>query len=154
MGLLQGMDVVARELALFAGVGLLIGGLDDLLVDFAYFVVRALRPRRRLTVAGLPSAPPRRFALLVPAWREEEVIGAMLAAALARLRGADYRIFVGCYPNDPATIAAVRAVRDPRIECSWTGNREGGVAGIDRDEAGLGGLKAAEISHSAAMQPA
>ncbi|WP_375392318.1 glycosyl transferase family protein [uncultured Sphingomonas sp.] len=116
MGLLQGMDVVARELALFAGVGLLIGGLDDLLVDLGYFALRAVGPRRRLTVADLPSAAPRRFALLIPAWGEEEVIGAMLAAALARLRGADYRIFVGCYPNDPATIAAVRAVREPRIE--------------------------------------
>lgn len=30
VGALEWLDVVARELALFAGVGLLIGGLDDL----------------------------------------------------------------------------------------------------------------------------
>ena len=27
----------------------------------------------------------------------------------------DYRIYVGCYPNDPATAAAVAAVDDPRV---------------------------------------
>jgi adsorption protein B len=37
--------------------------------------------------------------------------------ALARFGDADCRIYVGCYPNDPATLAAVRvrAARDPRV---------------------------------------
>lgn len=115
MGALDWLDVVARELALFAGVGLLIGGLDDLLVDGCYIVLRLFRPRRRLSVATLPPAPPRRFALLVPVWDEADVIGPMLAAVLARLHGPDYRVFVGCYPNDHATIAAVRAIGDARV---------------------------------------
>lgn len=109
------LDTVARELALFAGVGLLIGGIDDLFVDGCYFALRAFRRRRRLTVGGLRPAAPLRFAVLVPAWEEAAVIGAMLTAALARLRSADYRIFVGCYPNDAATIAAVRSIADPRV---------------------------------------
>ena len=32
-GIIGSIDVVARELSLFAAAGLLIGGLDDLLVD-------------------------------------------------------------------------------------------------------------------------
>ncbi len=116
MGALELLDAVARELALFAGVGLLIGGLDDLLVDACYLALRLFRRRNRLTVATLPPAPPLRFAVLVPAWDEAEVIGAMLRTSMMRLHGAEYRIFVGCYPNDPATIAAVRAVGDDHVE--------------------------------------
>ena len=123
VGSLELMDTVARELALFAGVGLLIGGLDDLLVDLCYLILRLFRRRRRLTVATLPPAPPLRFALLVPAWDEAAVIGPMLKAALARLRG-DYRVFVGCYPNDAETIAAVHAVADERVRLA-VGSRPG-----------------------------
>lgn len=103
---------------LFAAFGFLVGGLDDLAVDAAYLL-------RRLTGFGRPArlddlAPPRepgRLALFVPAWDEVAVIGDMLATALARLDHPDYRIYVGCYPNDPGTIAAVEAVaaRDGRV---------------------------------------
>lgn len=116
MGALELLDAVARELALFAGVGLLLGGLDDLLVDVCYLALRLFRRRKRLTVATLPPAPPLRFALLVPAWDEAAVIGAMLRSAVERLRGAEYRIFVGCYPNDPATVSAVHLVGDQQVE--------------------------------------
>ena len=110
------VDAVARELMLFAAVGLLVGGVDDLLVDVCYFVLRVVRPRRRLMLATLPVPPgPMRFALFVPAWDEAAVIGRMLATTLLRLRGARYRIYVGVYPNDPATAAAVAAVRDDRV---------------------------------------
>ncbi len=34
---------------------------------------------------------------------------------MATFRHGDYRLYVGCYPNDPETIAAVREVEDPRI---------------------------------------
>jgi adsorption protein B len=39
----------------------------------------------------------------------------MLAHAQAAFGEADYRLYVGCYPNDPATIAAVRAAAGPRV---------------------------------------
>ncbi|TVV71480.1 glycosyl transferase family protein [Sphingomonas solaris] len=110
--------VASREVLLFAAVGLLLGGLDDLLVDLI-FIARA--GWRRMTVyqrhtaataATLaPADRPSRLAIFIGAWDESGVIGAMLRAALARLDHADYRIYVGVYPNDPATIAAVRNVR-------------------------------------------
>ena len=115
MGTLEIVEVVTRELMLFAAVGLLIGGLDDLIVDLCYLFLRVVRRPRRLTVETLPPATPLRFAILVPAWNEADVIGQMLRAALARLHGAPFRLFVGCYPNDMATIEAVRAIDDERV---------------------------------------
>ena len=114
----------ARELALFAAIGFLIGGLDDLLIDLLWMARRlwrrlfGYRLHPPVTAATLP--PPERpgwLAIFVPAWDEAEVIGRMLEAALARLEHPDYRIYVGCYPNDPETQAEIAAVakHDDRV---------------------------------------
>ena len=119
MGAIQAtIDMVLREAMLFAAIGLLIGGLDDLLVDLL-FVVRKVWHRREVawTVAMLRPERAGRIVVFVPAWDEQAVIGPMLARALDRYRHPDYRIHVGLYPNDPGTIAAVMAVasRDSRV---------------------------------------
>ncbi|MBB5713455.1 glycosyl transferase family protein [Sphingomonas aerophila] len=110
-GVAHFVDPLARELVLFEAAMLLIGGIDDLAVDLLYWWRRIRRgpdvpfklsPRR---VAG-------RMAVFVPAWHEADVIGRMLDAALIRYQHPDYRIFVGCYPNDPDTIDAVAAVAE------------------------------------------
>ena len=114
--------LLARELMLAAAVGILVVGIDDLAVDLLYWSRRLWRRltvyRRfeRMTLRTLPDADaPGAFAILVPAWREAGVIGAMLRQALLALRHADDRIFVGIYPNDPETRDAVLAVGDRRI---------------------------------------
>ena len=113
------VDHVAHEATLFAGIGLLIGGIDDLLVDFCFVAGWLMRRGTApLTLATLPApAMPGRLIVFVPAWDEAAVIGEMLAAALVRYDHHDYAIYVGLYPNDPATIAAVAAVAqvDPRV---------------------------------------
>ena len=113
------VDIITREAFLFAGVGLLIGGLDDLLVDLVFigrsiWCRRTVRPCLRDLPAPLVRAP---LAIFVPAWDEVAVIGAMLATSVARFEHEDYRIYVGAYPNDRATIdaAAAAAACDPRI---------------------------------------
>lgn len=109
---------MAREAMLFAGVGFLIGGLDDLAIDLLYFARRGWRRARTVAAdVGFDRTTSRRIAIFVPAWDEAGVIGAMLAAALDRLDHPDYRIYVGAYPNDRATIDAVAAVveRDARV---------------------------------------
>lgn len=89
-----------------------INGLDDLAIDLIWLAM----PRRAKRPGPMPAtAPPLRFALLVPAWDEAAVIGAMLRRTLAVLDGADFTLFVGLYPNDPGTQAAVAAVADPRL---------------------------------------
>jgi glycosyl transferase family 2 len=110
--LVTAIDAVARETTLFAALWFLVGGLDDLLVDLIYGI-RRLRGWMRPHPAppSLEDAPPPgRIAVLLPAWDESAVIGEMLRAALARYEHDDYRLYVGTYPNDPATIAAVAQV--------------------------------------------
>jgi bacteriophage N4 adsorption protein B len=120
-GALWLLDGVARESSLFAAVGFLVGGIDDLAVDAAYLLVRARRrwsgDRGIERVDQLPATRPGRLAVFVPAWDEAAVIGPMLATALGRYRHPCYRIYVGCYPNDGATRAAVTevAARDARV---------------------------------------
>lgn len=115
-------DAVAREALLFAAIGFLIGGLDDLVVDLIWMVRHAARHAtvyRRHARATLEDFPPQayRFAMFVPAWDEGVVAGRMLRTMLARLTCSDLVVFVGCYPNDSATIDAVvdAAAEDARV---------------------------------------
>jgi bacteriophage N4 adsorption protein B len=111
--LIVAIDAVAREATLFAAIWFLIGGIDDLAVDAVWFVRRLGRrvePRRSGPRAG-------RIAIFVGACDESAVIGSMLRTALERLGRGDYRIYVGTYPNDRATIDAVAevAARNRRV---------------------------------------
>ncbi len=115
---LWGLAAVTREVLLFAAFGFLVGGIDDLLVDLLYLCGRLTGRGGRLALDGLtPPGRPSRIAVFVPAWDEVSVIGRMLETALRSIDHPDYRIYVGCYPNDPATIAAVESLaeRDDRV---------------------------------------
>jgi adsorption protein B len=112
----------AAELALFAGAGFLLFGLNDLAVDLIYFARRAWRAstvytrhRRAYASYWVFNKTPGFTAIFVPAWDESAVIASMLKAMLQRLDYDDYRIFVGHYRNDPATAAAIASVGDTRV---------------------------------------
>ncbi len=107
--------VATHEVLAFAAVGLALSMVDDLVVDLFYLGLVAWR---RTSVVPFPAvaADPGWMAIIVPAWDEADVIGAMLGELVARLDYARYRVFVGLYPNDPAGRAAVAAVADARIE--------------------------------------
>ena len=128
---LLAIDAIAREATLFAALGFLAGGVDDLLVDLVY-----LWSRLRNWMAPQPCRAPLReggrMAVFIPAWDESAVIGAMLRSALARYDYADYRLYVGVYPNDPATINAVGAVAaaDERVRMV-VNDRPGGTTKAD-----------------------
>lgn len=115
--ILASLDVVMCEAALFAAAGFIILGAGDAVVDSIWVGLAVRRWRRPLpTVAALPAPQqPGGLAVFIPAWDEAAVIGDMLRSSLAAWGAGEYRIYVGCYPNDPLTIAAVRAVGDPRI---------------------------------------
>lgn len=110
--LAQMTALAAREAMLFAAVGFFIGGIDDLAVDLVFLVQRGwrgLRGRGRIvTMRDLGRTDPSgRIVIFVAAWDESAVIGAMLRSALSRIDYPDYCLYVGAYPNDPATIAAI-----------------------------------------------
>lgn len=153
---LAACDVVLHETLLFAAIMFFIGGIDDLLVDLAYLFCR--QPAGFVTDLPAGATPP--LAIFVGAWDEQAVIGAMLTAALRRVDYPDYRIFVGCYPNDPGTVAAVRAMaaHDPRVRLV-VGQRAGPTTkadclntlwrALERDDASEGRRTRAVILHDA-----
>ncbi len=120
--LLAGWHVLLHELLLVTAIGLAVFGLDDVFIDLLFFARTGLRRltiyRRhsRASAQSLRSAAPGPIAILVPAWDEAAVIGAMLTNLTRRLEYPHYRVFVGLYPNDPAGIAAVGALGDLRLQ--------------------------------------
>lgn len=112
----EALNAAMRELALFAAAGFLLVGLDDFAVDLVWLARRVRAVVGPRTLPALP--PPERMgtlAVFIPAWDEAAVIGRMLGNCIAAWAERDFRLYVGCYPNDPATVAAVRAVDDPRV---------------------------------------
>ena len=114
--LVAGLEFLMTEAALFAACGFLVLGIGDLAVDALWIGLRLRGGSGPLDLKTLPPpALPGRLAVFVAAWDEAAVIGGMLRAALRTFDHGDYRLYVGCYPNDPTTIAAVGAVADSRI---------------------------------------
>jgi adsorption protein B len=123
------VDVVMRETALFAASGFLVIGASDLAVDLIW---AALGPWRG-TARAEPPTPGEsrgRLALFVPTWDEAAVIGPMLRATLSAYRGVDFRLYVGCYPNDPGTLAAAAGLGDRRVRIV-VGSRDGPTTKAD-----------------------
>ncbi|MEL6530096.1 MAG: glycosyl transferase family protein [Pseudomonadota bacterium] len=106
----QWIVLFQQELLLFAGVFFLIGAIDDLAVDFTWIWLRlrgkAKTPRidRRELIEAQLSGP---AAIFIPAWNEADVIGDTVAHALRSWPQSNFRLYVGCYRNDPDTIAAI-----------------------------------------------
>ena len=104
------LAVVQYELLLFAAVFFTLGLLDELAVDAIYgwlrltgrAQTRTVDPavERSQTLAGAA-------AVFIPAWQEDAVIGLTISHALKAWPHEQLRLYIGCYRNDPATIAAV-----------------------------------------------
>jgi glycosyl transferase family 2 len=128
---------IAAELALFAGAGFFVFGINDLVVDVIYFarlLWRSLTVYSRFPRAFASELPtstaPGFIAIFVPAWDESAVIASMLRATLERIDYPHYAIFVGCYRNDPATAAAIASVADHRVVAVEV-NRDGPTTKAD-----------------------
>ena len=115
------LHLFTREWLAIAAFGIAVSSLDDLVIDTLFFGRWSWRRhfiyRRhdRACAEDLVHADPGWMAIIVPAWDEAAVIGTMLADLTARLDYPHYRVFVGVYPNDAATLAAVTGVGDDRI---------------------------------------
>lgn len=120
------LDLIAgfgRECVLFSALFMLLGGLDELAIDALWLKLRWQGRMADLLLADIappPAASPRDFiAVFVPAWAEADVIGAMLCQCARTWTRDDIRLYVGCYRNDPATLAAVlAATRDEPALCA------------------------------------
>jgi bacteriophage N4 adsorption protein B len=115
-------NAILYELILFAAVGLLIGGIDDLIIDIIWLVRICWRQlfvysrHDRVTVKTLrPPTNPGPLAVFVPAWDEGNVIAKMAKHAIDAFKSANVHIFVGCYPNDPKSIAALAHIQSRQL---------------------------------------
>ena len=113
-------------LAVIVALVIFVSSLDDLFIDVWYWVRRTYRATTvqrssrysRLTVEQLRDREEQPMAIMVPAWQESDVIAAMLQNMLEVLEYQNYKVFVGTYVNDPATIEEVEKMRRrfPRIQ--------------------------------------
>lgn len=95
------------DLFVVVGLTIIVYSLDDVFVDVSYWAMKLsgmLRNHREnLTDEALSAAPMRPIAIMVPAWRESDVIFDMLTTNISNCAYADYVFFVGAYANDPDT---------------------------------------------------
>lgn len=104
---LYGLDVLAVIVACV----ILASSIDDFFIDVYYWgheVYRWIFVRSRyepLRIEQLREKPPQPFAIMVPAWKEYDVIAKMVENTLATLEYKNYVIFIGTYQNDAETTA-------------------------------------------------
>jgi adsorption protein B len=136
------LAVFSRELLWLSAAGIFLSSLDDIAVDAVWLARIAFRP-----APSLPPLPaePGRFALVIPAWDESAVIAPMLRRLCGSIEDPRLQVFVGVYPNDPATQAAVESVADGRVQAIVT-SRPGPTTKADC----LNHLWRAVVAHEAA----
>ena len=105
-----------ETLAVAVGVVILLSSIDDLVIDVYYWLRRVQRGiliRVRyppLPVERLMEKPEGAIAIMVPAWKESDVIASMLTTNIGLLKYSNYHFFVGVYANDPDTAREVAKV--------------------------------------------
>src|SRR5712692_10013537 len=103
-------DLAMQWLAYPVGGGIFLNQLDELFMD-ANYLFRGLhrRSRRVVPAEALHRVQQKRIAILLPAWKESDVIERMIEHNLAAIDYStdNYDIFCGTYQNDPETQACV-----------------------------------------------
>jgi len=100
---------IIKILTFFSVIILFISGLDDFFVDIYYWIRKSYHhllgkdTYPNISTQELIDNPEKPLALMVPAWDEAVVIEKMLKNTLRTFDYKNLHIFVGTYPNDPAT---------------------------------------------------
>jgi bacteriophage N4 adsorption protein B len=103
-----GLEVLAAVVAVI----ICISSLDDFFIDLWYWTyrlgriqkLRHERNHRPLEPGHLQGRAEQPIAIMVPAWKEYDVIAAMVENMVEVLDYRNYVVFIGTYMNDPATI--------------------------------------------------
>ena len=97
----------------------LLMGIDDFVWDIAGLFRRRSYKEQLLDLHKLDSTPPKLLAIAIAAWHEDNVLGDVIDNVLSSVLypKSMYHIFLGVYPNDPATISVAEslAVRYPNV---------------------------------------
>jgi adsorption protein B len=108
---------VIEIMMLVAGVIIAISSVDDLVVDLLYWTSRlfgtaSARSSELPNIELIEHLPERPFAIMIPCWKEHEVIFSMLSSNSRLLRYGQAHYFVGVYLNDPLTQDEVRKAQN------------------------------------------
>ncbi|MBV1917927.1 MAG: glycosyl transferase family protein [Sphingomonadaceae bacterium] len=126
--------VIEHELLLFAAFWFIVSALDEAAIDFTWLWLRLTGKvsEPALSLEDETQALGGRAAVFVPAWHEADVIGAMISHTLRSWPQDALTLYVGCYCNDPDTIAAAMkgAAGDARVRLVIHG-REGPTTKAD-----------------------
>src|SRR3989338_3406881 len=102
---------VLNVLAAITAVLILVSSLDDFFIDVYYWVRpagrwAAVRSRYQpLRIEQLQAKEESWLAIMVPAWKEYDVIAKMVENTMATMEYRNYVIFIGTYQNDAETTA-------------------------------------------------
>lgn len=109
--LLDGLLLFEHELMAFAAFWFCVGLLDEFAVDVTWLWLRLTGRAKTLQLpVGYGGDPlSGRAAVLIPAYHEAAVIGTTIAHMLGAWPQRELMIYVGCYRNDAATLAAASA---------------------------------------------
>lgn len=120
------LETLEHELLLFAAFWIVIGALDELGLDLCWLSLRLLGRGRSSRISEAEAGAPLSggAAVIIAAWQEADVIGHTVRHALSAWRQRDFTLYIGCYCNDAATIAAVMEASsdDPRARIVITQN--------------------------------
>jgi adsorption protein B len=105
-------DLLMCAFALPVAALLAMYGIEDMSLDITYYLSLWKGAKRCLPLTELRAKRKQRIAMMVPAWQEADVIDRMLDNAISTLEydRDKFHIFVGTYPNDPATRVKVQSV--------------------------------------------
>ncbi len=103
------LDAAIAGLLLPLGAWILLNGLDDIFIDLVGFLAArrnasSVRHSRRI----LLSEPQKPIAIIVPLWKESDVIARMVQQNTTTILYSNYHMFIGAYPNDQLTLDEIR----------------------------------------------
>ena len=104
-----------------------ISSIDDVFIDIYYWFMR-VRGSIGVNIADVPAAadinemPERPFAVMVPAWKEHDVIFSMLSSNSRLLRYEQAHYFVGVYLNDGRFADPLEEIRP--VDLTSNGRRQ------------------------------
>ena len=115
--LLGWLMLFERELLAFAAFWFCVGLIDEFAIDLTWLWLRLTgRARTAQLPVGYGAEPlSGQAAVLIPAFQEAAVVGTTIAHMLAAWPQPDLAIYVGCYRNDPATVAAASAAAESDV---------------------------------------
>ena len=89
----------------------LLSGMDDLVFDITYWLW-ARKKKNILKIEDILKKEEKQIAIIVPAWKEENVIDKMVINAIKMIDYKNYDIFVGIYPNDEGTKKSILSLEE------------------------------------------